>query len=219
MDFKLNEYHRNIKDEDLLNDLINVAKLLNKGSVTQKEYNEYGNYNCSTLIRKFKTWNNALKVAKLEINFVSKYSDYQLFENLENVWISLGKQPTRRDMDKIISKISSGPYTDRFKGWYNALEQFIKFVDNNGINFKEKDKSPINYIDEHITKRDINLRLRFKVMKRDNFKCCICGASPSKDPNVELHIDHIIPWSKGGETLENNLQTLCSKCNFGKSDL
>ena len=69
------------------------------------------------------------------------------------------------------------------------------------------------------TSRDINLRLRFKVLQRDNFKCCTCGASPAKDPSVKLHVDHIVPWSKGGETVMNNLQTLCSNCNLGKSDL
>lgn len=67
--------------------------------------------------------------------------------------------------------------------------------------------------------RTISDKLRYRVLKRDNFKCCACGASPAKDPAVELHIDHIIPWSKGGETVEENLQTLCSKCNLGKSNL
>lgn len=71
----------------------------------------------------------------------------------------------------------------------------------------------------HKTKRDASLQLRYLVLKRDNFKCCACGASPAKDPSVELHIDHIVPWSKGGETVEENLQTLCSKCNLGKSDM
>ena len=68
------------------------------------------------------------------------------------------------------------------------------------------------------TSRKISDKLRYQVLKRDNFKCCACGASPAKDPSVELHIDHIIPWSKGGETTIDNLQTLCSKCNLGKSD-
>ena len=69
-----------------------------------------------------------------------------------------------------------------------------------------------------VTTRVISDKLRYKVLKRDNFKCCACGASPAKDPSVELHIDHIIPWSKGGETTFDNLQTLCSRCNLGKSD-
>ena len=66
--------------------------------------------------------------------------------------------------------------------------------------------------------RTISDKLRYQVLKRDNFKCCACGASPAKDPSVELHIDHIIPWSKGGETKLDNLQALCSRCNIGKSD-
>ena len=66
--------------------------------------------------------------------------------------------------------------------------------------------------------RTISDKLRYQVLKRDNFKCCACGASPAKDPSVELHIDHITPWSKGGETTIENLQTLCSRCNLGKSD-
>lgn len=67
--------------------------------------------------------------------------------------------------------------------------------------------------------RKISDKLRYQVLKRDNFKCCACGASPAKDPSIELHIDHIVPWSKGGETKADNLQTLCSKCNLGKSDI
>ena len=66
--------------------------------------------------------------------------------------------------------------------------------------------------------RIISSALRYKVLKRDNFKCCACGASPAKDPSVELHIDHIVPWSKGGGTTLDNLQTLCSLCNIGKGD-
>jgi len=31
-------------------------------------------------------------------------------------------------------------------------------------------------------------------------------------------IDHILPWSKSGETHEENLQTLCFDCNRGKTD-
>ena len=67
--------------------------------------------------------------------------------------------------------------------------------------------------------RMISPKLRYQVLKRDFFKCSICGASPAKDPAVELHVDHIVPWSKGGETKLDNLQTLCSLCNLGKGDL
>ena len=58
--------------------------------------------------------------------------------------------------------------------------------------------------------------LRFEVMKRDNYRCKICGAS--SEDGVHLHVDHIIPIAKGGKTEMSNLQTLCERCNRGKSD-
>jgi hypothetical protein len=57
--------------------------------------------------------------------------------------------------------------------------------------------------------------LRMEILKHDNFRCCLCGKSP-KDGVTELHVDHIIPISKGGTSTENNLQTLCCDCNIGK---
>lgn len=58
--------------------------------------------------------------------------------------------------------------------------------------------------------------LRYDVLRRDNFKCQICGIS-AQDGAV-LHIDHIIPVSRGGKTTIDNLQTLCERCNMGKSN-
>lgn len=60
--------------------------------------------------------------------------------------------------------------------------------------------------------------LRDLIKKRDNFACCNCGNSTYLEPNLLLEIDHIIPVSKGGYTVEENLQTLCWKCNRAKSN-
>ncbi len=58
--------------------------------------------------------------------------------------------------------------------------------------------------------------MRYDVLRRDGFKCVICGASQSQ--GVQLHVDHIIPVSKGGKSVMSNLRTLCERCNIGKSD-
>lgn len=61
-------------------------------------------------------------------------------------------------------------------------------------------------------------KLREFIKTRDNFTCCNCGNSTNVEPNLLLEIDHIIPVSKGGRTVEDNLQTLCWKCNRTKSN-
>lgn len=62
----------------------------------------------------------------------------------------------------------------------------------------------------------MNDDIRYNVLKRDNFTCKLCGIS-AKD-GAKLHVDHIIPVSKGGKTIMSNLQTLCDRCNMGKSN-
>lgn len=181
------------------------------------------------IISRFKTWENALIQAGLEpTGYHNKVTKQELLEEIERVWIKLGRQPTTTDIKNGVSKYSLNSYARKFGGWRAALVAFVEWInektDEPEIEEKESERIVINQGSDtesvsHKTKRDINLRLRFKVMQRDNFKCAICGSSPAKDPSVELHIDHIIPWSKGGETVIENLQTLCSKCNLGKSDL
>lgn len=34
----------------------------------------------------------------------------------------------------------------------------------------------------------------------------------------EMQGDHIIPWSQGGRTVDDNLQMLCQECNNDKRD-
>ena len=97
---------------------------------------------------------------------------------------------------------------------------FVEYIQNPNaeviLNEPGSDQKP--QVSLQRTQRRINWRLRAKVLIRDNCICLMCGASPAKDPSVTLHIDHITPWSKGGETLIENLQTVCSVCTIGKSD-
>ena len=45
--------------------------------------------------------------------------------------------------------------------------------------------------------------------------CAKCGRTFAFE---EMEGDHIIPWSKGGRTIPENLQMLCKLCNATKSD-
>lgn len=67
-------------------------------------------------------------------------------------------------------------------------------------------------------RRGINKQGRYEVLYRAGFKCQACGAKPSPDNDVVLHIDHIIPFSLGGTNKTDNLQVLCSDCNYSKNN-
>lgn len=217
-------------DEEVIEDLKRVASLLNVKTLSAKKYSMHGNYHSDTLLKKYGSWNAVLKMAGMGINLNRNFTNEEMFEEIERIWILLGRQPTTTDIKAGISTFSLQSYSRRFGGWRGALQAFINYINDDTVQHEILDNSnqenikPVTVlhttgVTTHKTSRDINLRLRFMVMQRDNFKCCACGASPAKDPAVELHIDHITPWSKGGETVIENLQTLCSKCNLGKSDM
>ena len=307
MKFELNEYHRKIPNDDLLNDVKRVAKIIGKKTLTRKDYSQHGKYGFNTFLRRFGSWNTVLDLCGLDVNVFQraaaqgghnyssltdeqliadlkrvaevlnsttfssgdyqkygeyskctyfrrfgswnetlkkaglipyqqvsgrKISDESILQEIERVWIKLGRQPTTRDINNGVSMYSLNTYARHFGSWRNALSAFIEYITEEENASQEeqsileenasKNNISINYPElpsKHKTTREPNLRLRFLVLQRDNFKCCKCGASPAKDSSVELHIDHIKPWSKGGETVMENLETLCSKCNLGKSDL
>ena len=56
--------------------------------------------------------------------------------------------------------------------------------------------------------------IRYEVLKRDG-RCLLCGATPQEE---RLEVDHVKPRSKGGGNGADNLQTLCGRCNRGKSN-
>ena len=64
-------------------------------------------------------------------------------------------------------------------------------------------------------RRLMTKELRDQIAERDNYTCQMCGKY--MPDGVGLHIDHIIPVSKGGKSVPSNLQVLCSKCNGKKS--
>jgi hypothetical protein len=59
-------------------------------------------------------------------------------------------------------------------------------------------------------------RLRNGIKSRDNYTCLQCGISLAVEPHLLLEVDHIMPVSKGGLSVPENLQTLCWRCNRTK---
>lgn len=229
LDTKKHNFKLSYSDAEIVADLKRVANILGKETITRREYDAHGYFCSDTLTKHYGSWNNMLKLAGMELNLNRKFTNEEMFEEIERVWTLLGRQPTSTDIKNGLSTFSLQSYARRFGGWRGALQAFVDYINAEETEVDMTAESTTQATDNvstevktnmpRKTSRDINLRLRFMVMQRDNFKCCACGASPAKDPAVVLHIDHIFPWSKGGPTTMDNLQTLCSKCNLGKGDL
>lgn len=86
------------------------------------------------------------------------------------------------------------------------LEKFIKYL-GDMLRFKNSAKGQ---------RALMTPQLREKIKRRDNDTCQQCGVSVMDEPNLLIEIDHVVPISKGGVTVEHNLQALCWRCNRTK---
>lgn len=60
----------------------------------------------------------------------------------------------------------------------------------------------------------VSKRLRYEILRRDNFACRYCGATA---PDAKLTVDHVTPEALGGTDDPSNLATACEPCNSGKT--
>lgn len=241
----LSTYVKTLPDAVLLADLRRVAEAVSPETVSVSRYRDLGTHDVGTFLDRFGSWRDAMDAAGLELSKHTGISDERLFANILTLWEHYGRQPRRRELEGPPSTISPGPYWRRFKSWTVALEQFARYmnerdgreqVDAGDIDSAPRGRRELPSSEQPDVvlagsgvddtppsphrrgSRDPNLRLRWKVLTRDRFRCRGCGASPATG-GPPLHVDHIIAWSLGGDTVIENLQTLCESCNLGKSNL
>lgn len=222
------EERKHFSDEVLLEDVRRVAEMLDAETLTSSQYAEMGVVSLWTITNRLGTWNGILHKAGLKpTGFKTNISDADLLNEIERIWIMLGKQPTTDDIKKGISKYHLCTFTRRFGGWRKALEEFVKYINGEIIyegtdkistqeEFKVKPATNHN-IKSRRTPREPSNRLKVQVLMRDGNRCRLCGVE-CNDGLHNIHFDHIIPWSKGGETTLDNLQVLCSDCNLAKGN-
>jgi hypothetical protein len=228
MKFELEESLRGASDEYLLEDVRRSAKAIGKDTITIAEYEGIGKSHPSTIRRRFGSWSKALKLAGLQPSR-SKIgiTDEELFENIKLLWMTLGRQPRYSEVKAPSSQFSAGTYENRFGSWSKALRAFVAWVNSDSSDQPQQDvaadRGTAGLTIEKAsakrrTRREISDRQRFRILVRDGFCCRACGASPLNRTGIELHVDHILPWSKGGETTDDNLETKCKQCNLGKGN-
>jgi len=236
--FKRNRLNELSKDK-MLAELEKAAKHFNYIEFGWRDFDKIADISANSIKKHFGGWRKGLEALKKHLQEKGLdlsprphapnriYSDKELFDEMERVWKKVGQRPSRTEWEMSEPKISYQCYKQRFGGWVNACTKFIEYKMGAEIladdfilpereDAKTQTKVSTNYKQEN--SRNISLSARLKVLSRDNFRCVFCGKSPATDIGTKLHLDHIKPFSKGGKSIIENLQTLCEECNLGKSD-
>ena len=231
----------------LLDELRKASAKAPKVSLTFQTYKANGGtYSRRPFKTHFGSWTQAVNAIGSLSGRQQKYSKEELFDEIQRLWEHFGRQPTWEEMDEH-GKISGYCYATRFgsegkSSWTKAIHAFcedrnseaaltpIPFLES--LSSVQVSKEPekkeipvgiprtesITQIIVHKTGRQVPKKLRWRVFARDNFICQDCGRSPAKH-GVALEADHKTAWTNGGETVFENLRTLCEDCNKGKSNL
>jgi DNA-binding transcriptional regulator YiaG len=156
-----------------------------------------------------------------------KYAE-KLSQVLQKLHTSVGKPAGYREVN-LADSISKAR---RYHGLSQAaLGQRLGVSQGAVYNWEKKGRVPEKHIaglsrvlslgsfnsrgDQHTSRKPISAAKRYRVMKRDGFACVKCGSSGRE---ARLEIDHKKPVAAGGTDSEDNLQTLCQRCNRGKRD-
>ena len=220
---RLNSSRTLLPHDEVIAELQRVSKELGNQVFGYREFDARARFTARVVRRTFGTWHRAMEAAGLNTNPLGRrYNDDDCFENLLLVWTHYGRAPKHREMSVPPSTVGPKPYVLRFGTWNKALEAFVKRVNADRAETDETQSGSIESSAEPTgparacDKREIKLGLRYSVLKRDSFRCVICGRSPATHLGVVLHVDHIIPWARGGKTVVDNLRSLCLQCNLGK---
>ena len=100
------------------------------------------------------------------------------------------------DIEEEVAKLMDDDEVQNKKAIYEYVLSGHTPITANRLNFRTFDQKTIN-----------------RVYKKQGGVCPACGKS---FPLKEMEADHILPWSKGGKTVEENCQMLCKSCNSSK---
>lgn len=105
---------KNVSDQQLLDELLSVARHWGKSSITKSEFEEHSEFAADAITQRFGSWAAGLQLVGLQpVPLGKRYSDEQCFENLLQVWIHYGRPARRRTKKTWDNTLRGGSRTYR----------------------------------------------------------------------------------------------------------
>lgn len=233
LEFKRHRVDRLVR-EQVLAALLRAAEQFRFIEFGKREFSG-GQFGCSagTARRQFGSWKAAMDALRERLATRGQslgarsrvfIPDDKLFADMERVWRLAGQRPSRYEWERHAPRYSYGTYKRRFGGWQQACLSFIETRMGSQVEARWEDPPPTSVSPPPTrtpptVRNNVPLRLRLRVLDRDGFRCVLCGRSPAILAGVQLHIDHVVPVSRGGRATAENLRTLCAECNVGRGSV
>lgn len=148
----------------------------------------------------------------------------QVLEWVRDKFVSYNKALKGMDWGLIYDSFQRGEYTG------NIIEQSTLDINNKIVELIEDDevtagmKGIYLYIitgdAKYLSIREFDEKTARSVYEKQKHHCvyCVREGNMKEYAFKEMHADHIMPWSKGGKTVEENCQMLCSRHNESKGN-
>lgn len=139
---------------------------------------------------------------------------------LKKLYSDIGQLPliVNNDLDRKIFLLFGGHgiiEKSIAKKYFRFFLEPNKVVSSLDSKYNRSQFQNIDSVESQKLKKSPNPKLRMRVLKRDRYRCRICGRSPDNYSDIELQLHHIRPFSQFGLTEEENLITLCHTCHKG----
>ena len=121
------------------------------------------------------------------------------------------KEMRGRDWGVFFNKYGGNPYDAKiFEAKILELMEDNDVTNNAGIY-----EYLLSGEEKHLSIRAFTSKMVRTAFEKQKGICLKCGKSFTIE---EMQADHITPWSKGGKTIAENCQMLCTDCNRRKSN-
>lgn len=216
-----------MSDAQILRALRAIARAKRSRMLLRQDVVDDDRLSLTMICRRFGGWPAVVAAAGLKRSRCGRtLSKQACFDNLVAVARHLRRLPRWSDMRRPPSVIGAPTYKRYFGSWTAALRALVANPGGKpaprgraapAARAKPQRLEPQRKHRER-ARKIVTLTMRYQILARDRFRCQACGNSPATDPACKLHVDHVVPFARGGRTTAGNLRALCAACNIGKSD-
>jgi hypothetical protein len=203
---------------EIIESLKRYAELRGVDTIRTRQYDEWKNSPFSTrhIGRVFGSWGKALQAAGLRSVKAGKLEFREMVGAFKSCWKEHDAPPSRRQLEVYLEKHRYPFRWSSYRCAYGGHEELARMI----VGVQEGRIPEANLFKRlrRSSREPVSLKLRREVLIRDGHRCVKCGADPKTDKTVKLEVDHVKPASKKGPSVLENLQTLCFRCNSGKSN-